>query len=201
MVGYRNHSGGCPGADMMWENEGKKYGVKTIAYSFWNHVHEGETPYVMSYDELTEGWNHIIIASKSLKRPTDTYMYPYVKNLLSRNWYQVKHAYTIFAVSEFQNKLRNAVKGGTGWAVQMAIDNEKPVYFFNQNTRDFGKPYFGWNEYDYTKGNFKPIDTIPILSKEFAGIGTRELNQFGTNAIKEIYKENENSNINILSTI
>jgi len=42
------HSGGCPGADMEWEREGEKYGVKTIAYSFYNHVHYAVHP---------DGWN------------------------------------------------------------------------------------------------------------------------------------------------
>ena len=31
MKEYINHSGGCPGADMTWENIGNEYGFKTIA--------------------------------------------------------------------------------------------------------------------------------------------------------------------------
>jgi hypothetical protein len=179
-MNYICHSGGCDGADMEWENTGKQYGVKTISYSFWNHKQSGENQKILTVDELKEGFEHVIIASKTIKR-NPNHPYQYVKNLLSRNWYQVKNAESIFAIGKFLNK--SMVAGGTGWAVQMAIDNEKPVFFFDQENNI-------WNKYIHEIKEFKPLQVMPILTENFAGIGTRELNKYGINAIKDIYRDN-----------
>ena len=90
---YTCHSGGCDGADMYWETEGNKHGVHTIAYSFPGHTQYGENPYVMDVDELYEGWQHILLTEPTLKRNVKTVEFnPYIRNLLSRNWFQVKYA-------------------------------------------------------------------------------------------------------------
>jgi hypothetical protein len=179
-MNYICHSGGCPGSDMFWENEGNKCGVKTIAYSFYNHVQESANRNVLTVEELNEGFEHVLIASKGLKRKPDT-RYNYVKNLLSRNWFQVKNSEAVFAIGKFLNN--KTVSGGTGWAVQMAIDNNKPVFMFDQI-------FNYWSIYVYDVKEFRQYYVIPKLTENFAGIGTRELNENGKIAIREIYKEN-----------
>lgn len=181
MSDYICHSGGCPGSDMEWENEGLKYGVKTIAYSFWNHKQQGRNQKILSGVELNEGFEHVLKANETMKR------YPqgqpqYVKNLLARNWFQVKNSEAIFAIGKFQSS--KIVDGGTGWAVQMAIDSKKPVYVFDQENNL-------WRQFNYAFDGFEIFQfKIPILSKNFAGIGTREINDLGKNAIVEIYRVN-----------
>ncbi len=178
------HSGGCPGADMTWENESFLYGVKTIAYSFKGHVQEGKNQKILTNEELAEGWEHVKIAEKGIKRPLFRIQFnQYVKNLLSRNWFQVKNADTIFAVGKFFNDKRTIVDGGTGWAVQMAIDNRKLIYLFEQNQNC-------WFKYDYQSKRFEQMNCLPTLTENIAGIGTREINDNGINAIKEIIKIN-----------
>jgi hypothetical protein len=177
-MNYICHSGGCAGSDMMWENEGSKYGVKTIAYSFYNHKQDSINQKILTVDELKEGFEHVVIASKSIKR-NPNHPYQYVKNLLSRNWFQVKNAEAIFAIGKFINS--KMVSGGTGWAVQMAVDNEKPVYFFDQESNS-------WYTYIYNLKEFKMMYELPILTENFAGIGTRELTGAGISAIKYLYK-------------
>jgi hypothetical protein len=173
------HSGGCPGADMAWETEGYKYDVYTISYSFHNHTQEGKNQKILSPKELQEGYEAAKIADKTLKRNFDSIQYPYVKNLLARNWFQVKNSESIFAISKrfISNSI---VDGGTGWAIQMAIDNNKPIYVFDQVTN-------AW--YTYTVNNiFEPIvGAVPKLTKNFAGIGTRDLMDNGLNAIVNVY--------------
>ena len=127
-MSYICHSGGCPGSDMFWENEGIKYGVKTIAYSFWGHKQEGKNREILSTEQLNEGFGHVLTANKKLKR------YPqgqprYIQNLLARNWFQVKNSEAIFAiVNKFLTN--DTAAGGTGWAIQMAVDCDKPVFVF-----------------------------------------------------------------------
>ena len=177
-MNYICHSGGCPGSDMFWETEGDKYGVTTIAYSFGGHKQEGKNRVILSTEELNEGFEHVLVANKTIKR------YPqgqarYIQNLLARNWFQVKNAETIFAIGKFIN--RKIVSGGTGWAVQMGVDNKKPVFFFDQEGNV-------WNTYNYTKNEFEVIGYVPKLTQNFAGIGTRELQDNGKDAIKKVYE-------------
>ena len=101
---------------------------------------------------------------------------------MSRNWFQVKNAEAIFAVGRLVVNDFSKVEGGTGWAVQMAIDNNKDVVFlFEQNDRR-------WFKFNKEEKRFKPFhpNSIPILTKHFAGIGTRQINESGIDAIKNI---------------
>jgi hypothetical protein len=177
---YTCNSGGSPGADIEWENEGNKYGVKTVAFSFYNHSQLSSNQHVLTLDELKEGFDNVLIANKVLNRNPQGIMYPYVKNLLSRNWFQVKNSDVIFAIGKLM-KNRRLVDGGTGWAVQMSIDNKKETYVFDQNTNT-------WNKFNYETNVFDQIDYIPKLTEKFAGIGTRDISEAGKAAIKEVYK-------------
>lgn len=171
---FTNHSGGAKGSDTYWGEAGKKYGVES------NHYHaigaktpSGNTP--ISEEMLKEADPHLKKANETLKRtyPTSN---EYVNNLLRRNWWQVKNSDAVFAVGHL---VRGIVEGGTGWAVQMAIDNGKPVYVFDQVRNKWYKNINNkWNESE-----------VPILTKNFAGIGTRELNDTGRKAIEAVYEK------------
>lgn len=174
---YTNHSGGAYGSDSYWGEIGKKYSVESKHYyGAGNKTPIGNTP--VSSDALKEADSHLIEANKTLGRRFPTSK-EYVNNLLRRDWQQVKNSDAIFAVSTIADN--NTVNGGTGWAVQMAIDNNKPVHVFDQ---DKGK----WYEYNYSTKSWDETDT-PTLTKNFAGIGTRKLNDAGKKAIEEVYKK------------
>ena len=182
MSTYTCHSGGAEGADIYWEVVGEQYGVKTIAYSFHGHKQYSENPYIMKAEELLEGWKHIEIAELNMKRDLVNIEHnPYMRNLLCRNWFQVKHAENIYAIGTFHKYNKQQVDGGTGWAVQMGIDNGKPVYVFEQNHRS-------WYVWDDIVNKFVATD-IPTLTKNFAGIGTRSLNKDGERAIIQAYQK------------
>ena len=104
----------------------------------------------------------------------------YLNNLLRRNWYQVEGADAVFAVGSLDtSKPGLAALGGTGWAVQMAIDEGKPVYLFDQEK----KKWFTGNNVSLTE-----IDT-PTLTPRFAGIGTRDITSAGKKAIEDVYNK------------
>ena len=71
------------------------------------------------------------------------------------------------------------VSGGTGWAVQMAIDSNKPVYLFDQES---GK-WFSFSGADNNKFGWTELETAPVLTKNFAGIGTRDINEAGRRVV------------------
>lgn len=174
------NSGGAVGSDITFELEGEKYGVTTIAFSFEGHNTKSKNQKILTQEELDEGFEHIKIANKTLKR--NVYgLKPYVKNLLSRNWFQVKNSEAIFAVGHLDGD--NKVFSGTGWAISCGIDNKKPVYVFDQDKNK-------WFKFSYVFNKFVEIDYIPELTEKFAGIGTRDINENGIKAIKELYKKN-----------
>ncbi len=182
------HSGGASGSDIEFEKLSIKHDMKVNAYSFKEHNTHSNNRIILDNDEIREGWEKAKKAAKSLKRNTYN-LSPYVKKLLARNWFQVKNSNTIFAIGNILNPgeqgkripnktNKQIVDGGTGYAVEMSIQHNKPVFVFNQNDNKW---------YKWTYNQFREIDYIPELTENFAGIGTRELSVEGLNAIEELY--------------
>ena len=174
---YTNHSGGADGSDSYWDYIGRTHGLKNHRHYFIQGFDTPKGNIGLSSDFIKEATEHVLNANKTLRRQYPTKV-AYVNNLLLRNWAQVKNADTVFAIGKLKG---NEVEGGTGWAVQMAIDNLKPVFVFDQFKNN-------WYEYNYELGLFKKSD-IPVLTKNFAGIGTREINSLGIQAIKDVYNK------------
>ena len=165
---YVNHSGGAIGSDTMWGEIGEEYGVVS------NHYYHGaKTPngnIEITEEQFERGKQHVYKANETLHRRPDKYM-----NLLARNWIQVENSDAVFAIGQLKN---NVVDGGTGWAVQMAIDVNKPVYVFDQERNKW---------YTNVDKDWIEIGT-PTLTPNFAGIGTRNINQNGIKAIRDVYE-------------
>lgn len=175
---YVCNTGGAIGSDLVFEQECLRKGIKVIAWSFEGHNTNSKNRKILTREELEEGFEHIKIANKSLKRNFYN-LKPYVKNLLSRNWFQVKNSDAIYAIGNIIKPNWHQVDGGTGWACQEGIDNKKDVYVFEQNEN-------WWFKYNYKNEIFEKHNDIPLLSKRFAGIGTREINENGIKAIKDL---------------
>jgi hypothetical protein len=185
---YTCHSGGCPGADMAWETEGYKYGVHTISYSFHNHQQQGKNQKILTRDELEEGYFYARLADKTLKQNFDHIQYPYVRNLISRNWFQIKNSDEVFAIAKTMTK--TTIEGGTGWAIQMAIDNRKTIWVYDQVNKHWWTHVYKADPNVFFGDVFVPMENyVPSISKKnFAGIGTRDLTDDGMNAIIDVYK-------------
>jgi hypothetical protein len=184
------HSGGADGADTYWETIGDNYGVKTKAYSYKTKYHTTENKVEISDTDYEEGIKEITKANRVLSR----YGIHKFMNLLARNWSQVKYSDEVFAIGTivepgkkgskgFYNKSEfQVVDGGTGYAVQMAINNGKFVYVFDQDKDK-------WFRWSYTSLKFIEVTKpLKISYENFAGIGTREIKPNGIKAIEEIYK-------------
>ena len=190
------HSGGAPGADTDWENDGTTYGVTTRAYSYKTSKHISPNKIEISDDDYKEGVVEVNRANKWLNRyGINKYM-----NLLARNWAQVKYSEQIFAISTiikpgnknnkgYYNKGKyDMVDGGTGYAVMMAINNKKEVFVFDQ-IRD------KWFRWSYSTLQFVEMKEVPTIDfQNFAGIGTREIKSNGKQAIKDVYQKTFNKN-------
>jgi len=183
------HSGGAVGSDNFWDQIGSEFGVKTRAYSYKTKYHNSPNKVEVSEEDYLEGVERIKIANKTLQR----YGISKFMNLLARNWAQVKYSKQVFAIGNiiepgkkcskgFQNKSKyQIVSGGTGYATQMAIDNLRDVYVFEQTKER-------WFKWCYNSLMFKELNYIPkIYVQDFAGIGTREIKESGILAIKNLF--------------
>ena len=183
-IDYSNHSGGAQGADMTWDEIGKKYGFET-------HIHW--RPEHLSILD-SEGHNNMlrayIKAAEALKRP---HIFKYME-YCQRNWFQAHHSEAVFAISYIiapgdkdKNNRKNetdreTVAGGTGWAVEMAIQMGKPVNVFDMNKNK-------WYHWGYASQTFVEWPETPWLTETYAGIGARVLTKQGREAIEEVYKK------------
>jgi hypothetical protein len=187
------HSGGAQGADTYFETIGESYGVKTKAYSYKTKYHSSDNKVEISQEDFIEGMDEVNRANKVLGRFG---IHKYI-NLLARNWAQVKYSKEVFAIGSivepgakgnkgYYNKSKyQVVDGGTGYACQMAVNNDRDVYVFDQNKDK-------WFRWSYTALRFIEIVEPSITYQDFAGIGTREIKPNGIKAIEELYKKTFN---------
>jgi len=188
------HSGGAIGSDSVWEEVGEQYNIKTNAYSYKTNSHKSPNKVEISDVDYKEGIHEISRANKVLNRyGINKYM-----NLLARNWAQVKYSKQLFAIGMivrpgskdskgYYNKSKyEIVSGWTGYAVQMAINNDREVYVFDQNLNK-------WFRWSYNSLRFVELKQVPKITEEnFAGIGTREINSNGVRAIRSVYESTFN---------
>lgn len=190
---FTNHSGGAIGADSMWDEIGKEFGMINNKH-YWANTKTPKGNVQLTDEQLKEGISYAKAAAKVLARPwNDSYA-----NLLGRNWYQVKNSTQVIAIAPLiksgeknskgyvSKAQRTTVDGGTGYAVEMAIAIGKTVYVFDTKSNEWYK----WNGIDFVKSD------IPVLDKNFAGIGSRQNNGVMTKesiqAIRNVYEKTFN---------
>ena len=183
ITGFVNHSGGAYGSDSYWGMLAEKLGIPSRHYYHGLKTPKGNT--LQSDADFKEGIEKAKKAASDMGRKwLDEYA-----DLLARNWNQVKYADAVFAVGHIikpgeKNKKGYTVKavqvdGGTGYAVQMAINEGKLVYVFDQER---GR----WFKHENSKWDYS--DT-PTLTENYAGIGTRDITVAGLNAILDVYEK------------
>jgi hypothetical protein len=197
--GISLHSGGAIGADYEWGVAVAKHGVVANHY-----MAEGfPTPHGNAFvtpEQMKVGLSQARKAARNLGRHMGSN--EYVNSLLARNWAQVDNSDAVYAVSDLiapyesgkatksgkryvNESGQTVVDGGTGYAVQMAINEGKPVYVFHQGTSQNYSHEVGWYKYDHLRKEFTKTSQ-PELVDSFAGIGTREINAVGAKAINDI---------------
>ena len=180
------HSGGAQGSDTIFENICIENNYSVCAYSYKTPYHKSPNKVEISEEDFLEGVEKVKLANTILKRRPGKYI-----NLLARNWAQVKYSDEIFAISVLvksganhkgyiNNSPYTMVGGGTGWAVAMGIIENKTIYVFDQIENQ-------WYAWSYTFMDFKKI-VQPKLTDNFAGIGTREINEIGIQAIQNLFE-------------
>ena len=159
------------GGDSIWAEAAKELGIKTVGYS-------PNTLGRLNEEQLKEVEKAYQQAVNDLGRkflPLNTT----AGQLVRRDYLQAKAGDAIFAIGQIvypgqRNKQGYIVKskipsvdGGTGYAVQMAINMDKPVHVFDYTKNK-------WYVYDKNKKDFVEEQT-PQLTPKFTGIGSRDI--------------------------
>lgn len=152
--------------------------------------YSGEHARVLSEKDLEMAREPVKRAAKFLKRsePKD----PMTKNLIRRNYFQVRNAQRVYAVTRWnlrngENQTREGeLGGGTGWAVAMAIELKCPeIYLYAMEKAQ-------WYSWQLDSGSWETVQSVPKPHGRYAGIGSRDLKErgdpkFGEKIIASLY--------------
>lgn len=174
---YTNHSGGALGADSMFDTIGREYGQTNHKHYYYG----SKTPkgnVLLTEEQVKEGITEMNKAAEILGRKPSKQS---TINLLARNWFQVKNSTQIVAIAPIDESMK-FVEGGTGWAVAMGQANNKEINVFNLKDNTWYK----WDGKTFVKS------TVPVLAKNFAGIGSRQdkgkMTPASIQAIRDVYE-------------
>lgn len=189
-------SGGALGADYYFKKACEHFGIKYIGW-YLGEQSRFNAPYGTNHITEIDEHEGKIMAALAAKHNWG-YKYSSMSDeRLVRNWAQVKHTESVFAIGTLIDKgekvfpnvvndnriaLNPCVTGGTGYAVTMALFHKKPVYVFDQDRKQ-------WFTYDYESNQWIYYDGIPKLTKVFTGIGSRKLNTYGLKAIESLFND------------
>lgn len=154
---YTNYSGAAPGADTVWAEIGKEFGIGKQR----DFIPEDLDNPRLTAENKQEIENAYQQAVRDLGRRE---LNPNTRGgkLVRRDYLQAKAADAIFAVGTISN---NNVNGGTGYAVAMAKRMGKPIHVFDYNQNQ----WFTWNGETFVQ------EDTPTLTKKYAGIGTTDI--------------------------
>jgi len=173
---YTLLSGAAPGAEEAFGVYSERYGLNERNLSFAGRKvarHRGVV--LLSAEELQQGQVSFAYLDAHMHRKyrrDDEF-----RKVLQSIWHQVNPAAEVFAVGRIQKD--GTVKGGTGWAVELAKHLAKPVYVYDQSQN---------NWFHYRQGEWAEVDPPVIQRKVFTGTGTRKLSAEGRHAIADLFE-------------
>jgi len=168
-------SGGAKGAEAEFGAQAEEVGAQEVNYTFEGHkIARKRGVRVLTKEELLNGDVSLSYLSKLMNRSFN--QGPLMKKVLQSIWHQINHAEEVFVIGKILDD--NTVKGGTGWGAEFAKICNKPLYVFDQDEVQ----WFKWDQDKWKKSPAK------IHKKQFAGTGTRFLNDEGKKAIAELFK-------------
>jgi len=172
------HTGGAKGSDMLFETLSVDNGFNVTAYSFDGHSTKSTNRKLLTQEELDSVTDKVTQVGFLIRRNAPLSR-PQILQYLQRDIYQVLDSEVVFAIGTLEDKTQMPY-GGTAWAVGMAVINRTPVWFFDQEKKQ-------WLFYDEQKWVHEPFPHNRYFKvKDFTGIGTREINDTGKQAIQDI---------------
>lgn len=167
------YHGGLKGAEATFGELAEEFGVTEVIYTFDGHkLSRDKNNVVLSQEELERGDISMELVSRMLNRTY--YETDKIRKVLQTIFHMVNSGRQVFVVGTIQED--GSVKGGTGWAVELAKMFNRPLHVFDQPS----KKWFTW-EADWKEAN-------PTIEYDtFVGSGTRYLSDSGREAIRDLF--------------
>ena len=199
------YTGGAKGADFEFAARGLAAGHSVNVESFNGHKEtlpedcDGNLTMIRwNRQSLANADEPLSLAAKQLQRWVSSNTY--VRSLLQRNYFQIRNCDSVYAVGKFSDRTderSDSVKidGGTAWACQMFYNKmtqsaEKgketliPLYFFSQTD----KAWFRCKQGEDSSVQWVKMETKPPPpAGRYAGIGSREIDFAGKQAIRNLF--------------
>lgn len=171
-------SGGAQGAEAEFGACAEAWGMTEFNFSFKGRNPARKRGLVqLTDDELADGAvSPMYIEAQLHRRFPDA---PQLTKVLQSIWHQVNTSGEVFAVGWVLED--GTVKGGTGWAAELARHWHKPVFVFDQDKN----AWLAWSSESHA---WKPCDPPRITHRRFTGAGTRHLTDAGRAAILELFE-------------
>lgn len=169
-------SGGAQGAEAMFGQCAEQWGLHEINFSFDGHEPARTKNIVrLSGSELAQGEVSDAYLSAQMHRQYPTT--PLFRRVLQSIWHQVSTAGEVFVVGVVQPD--GTVRGGTGWAAELAKHWRKPVHVYDQGRN----LWFAWRDGAWIEA------PLPVITRtRFTGTGTRFLTDQGRAAIMALFQ-------------
>lgn len=169
------YHGGLKGAEATFGELAEEYGLREVIYTFEGHkLSREKNSVVLSQEELERGDISMELASRMLNRTY--YETDKIRKVLQTIFHMVNSGHQIFVIGTIQEG--GSVKGGTGWAVELAKMFNRPLHVYDQPTKKWFTWKDGWKE-----------DSPRIEYDTFVGSGTRYLSDAGREAIAGLYAD------------
>ncbi len=170
------YSGGLKGAESVFGEAAEKWSVKEVNFCFTGQkTNRQKNLLVLSDEELKRGDISMELVSKMMHRAY--YETEKIRKVLQVIFHMVNKGHQVFVIGTVLED--NTVKGGTGWAVELAKLFNRPLSVYDQ-AKD---KWYSWKQ-----GAWVP-DNPQIAHETFVGSGTRNLTEKGKQAIDRLFEE------------
>jgi len=168
------YGGGHRGTEAEFGRQAEQFGIREVNYSFEGHQPaRAKGIVILSPEELKKGDISMEIVSIRMNR---TYSEIHkIRKVIQSIFHMVNSGLQVFAVGWIQPD--DTVKGGTGWAAELAKLFNRPLSVFDQERNQ----WYTW------KDNAWVEDLPKVVHTTFVGTGTRNLTETGRQAIKDLF--------------
>lgn len=170
------YHGGLKGAESVFGEMAEQYGINEVTFTFEGHkLGRDKNTVVLTEADLQRGDISMEIASRMMNRTY--YETEKIRKVLQTIFHMVNKGHQVFVIGTILDD--NSVKGGTGWAVELAKLFNRPLHVFDQNRNQ----WFSWKDGQWVE------ETPNISYSTFVGSGTRYLSEEGRTAIEKLFAD------------
>lgn len=168
------YSGGLKGAETVFGETAEQWSIKEVNFCYAGQKTNRQKNLIqLSDQELKRGDISMELVSKMMHRTY--YETDKIRKVLQTIFHMVNKGHQVFVIGTILED--NTVKGGTGWAVELAKLFNRPLSVYDQ-AKD---KWYTWKQGAWSE------DNPQIEHETFVGSGTRNITENGRKAIEDLF--------------